>query len=254
MPLAVRALDDSVAIDWPATLAPSGVPATHTLDKWKMMKAPPSPGIVDEEQSLQAAAKKGSPASLAITSISERSVMFGMGSAVDVDVVVHLPGDEPYAALLKSVEVPFYAGHLPVAGAQLPCWVNDRRQDKVTIDWASAANRQPGVGAPTVQLRAAAPPLPAAAAVGTLDVQQQIARADTGERIGGIDLDTLATIEVGLVRDRVAPADYDAYAQRFGVAAGAWAGTSAAWQAKIRSDWRLGATYGERYEAKRKAR
>lgn len=253
MPLVVRHLDDAVVIDWPATLAPAGVPAAHTLEKWKAMKEPPAPGLLDEEQGMQAAAKKGSPASLVISSIGERSVMFGMGSAVDFDVVVHRPGDQPYALQLKNVEVPFYAGHLPVAGAQLPCWVNDRRQDKVTVDWASAANRQPGVGAPTVPLRAPAAPLPAASA-GSADVQQQIAAANTGERIGGIDLDTLVAIEVALLRARVAPAGYDAFAQQYGVAPGSWAATSAAWQAKIRSDWRLGAAYGERFEAARKAR
>lgn len=253
MPLVVRGLDDAVVIDWPATLANAGVPAAHTLDKWKMMKDPPAPGIVDEEQSAHAAAKKGSPAVLVVRSIAERSVMFGMGSAIDFDVVVQLPGDEPYAVQLKNVEVPCYAGHLPVAGVQLPCWVNDRRQDKVTIDWASAANRQPGVGAPAVQLRAPAQPVPAAA-VGPIDVAAQISAADTGERIGGIDLDTFVAIEVALVRGRVAPAGYDAYAQQYGVAPGTWAATSAAWQAKIRSDWRLGAAYGERYEAQRKAR
>ena len=78
--------------------------------------------------------------------------------------------------------------------------------------------------------------------------------ADDGELIGGISMDTLATIEVGLTKARVAPADYDAFAQRFGVTPGAWAATAAAWQAKIRSDWRIGAAYGELCEAKQKAR
>lgn len=251
MPLVVRQLGDAAVIDWPATLAPSGVHGSHTLDRWKMMKDPPAPGIVDEEQSLQAAAKKGSPATLQISSIGERSVLFGMGSAIDFDVVVQLPGEEAYAVQVKKVDVPFYAGHLAVVGAQLPCWVSDRRQDKVTVDWASAAVRQPGVGAFTVPLRTTAEPYQPTSSG---DVRQQVDTADDGELIGGISMDTLATIEVGLTKARVAPADYDAFAQRFGVTPGAWAATAAAWQAKIRSDWRIGAAYGELCEAKQKAR
>lgn len=251
MPLQLRQLGDAAVIDWPATLAPSGVPSEHTLDRWKMMKDPPAPGIIDEEQSLHAAAKKGSPGSLLISSIGERSVVFGMGAAIDFDVVVQLPGGEAYAVQVRKVEVPFYAGHLAVVGAQLPCWVNDRRQDKVTVDWATAAVRQPGVGAATVPLRTPPPP---SRPTSTGDVRSQVVAAHTGELIGGIDMDTLVTIELGLTKARVAPADYDAFAQPFGVAAGTWAATSAAWQAKIRSDWRVGAAYGELYEAKQNAR
>ncbi|MBP8211513.1 MAG: hypothetical protein KAY11_18255 [Ilumatobacteraceae bacterium] len=254
MPLVVRQLGDAAVIDWPASVAPFGVHAAHALDRWKMMKEPPSAGIVDEEESMHSAAKKGSPASLVVSSIGERSVMFGMGSAIDFDVVVQLPGDEAYAVQLKKVEVPFYAGHLAVVGAQLPCWVNDRRQDKVTIDWPSAAMHNPGVGVSAAALRPepvvhqpmATPPIS--------DVRGQVDNADAGELIGGISLDTLAAIEVGLIKERVAPADYDAYAQRHGVASGTWAATSAAWQSKLRSDWRIGAKYGELFEAKQKGR
>jgi len=155
---------------------------------------------------------------------------------------------------VKKLEVPFYAGHLAVVAAQLPCWVNDRRQDKVTIDWPSAAMHNPGVGVSAAALRPepvvhqpmATPPIS--------DVRGQVDNADAGELIGGISLDTLAAIEVGLIKERVAPADYDAYAQRHGVASGTWAATSAAWQTKLRSDWRIGAKYGELFEAKQKGR
>jgi len=253
MQVVVRQLRDSAVIDWPATLAAIGVSASHNFERWKMMKDPPAPGIVDEEQSMQSAAKKGSPASLVVQSIGERSVMFGLGSSIDFDAVVQLPGDEAYAVQVKNVEVPFYAGHLAVVGAQLPCWVNDRRQDKVTIDWPTAANRQPGVAAATAPLRAERAATQAASVGGEVDVRGQVDSAGVGELIGGVSLDLLATIEVGLINERVAPADYDAYAQRHGVAAGTWAATSAAWQAKMRSDWRLGAKYGELFEAKQDA-
>ena len=50
------------------------------------------------------------------------------------------------------------------------------------------------------------------------------------------------------------PADYDAYAQRHGVPAGRWAAIDAAWQARMTSDWRIGAQMGEALEAARKRR
>jgi hypothetical protein len=52
----------------------------------------------------------------------------------------------------------------------------------------------------------------------------------------------------------VRPTEHDAYAVSKGVPAGTWASASAAWQAAIRSDWRVGAAFGEAFEAERKRR
>ncbi len=72
--------------------------------------------------------------------------------------------------------------------------------------------------------------------------------------LGGVSFDTWVAVEAGLVRDRVAPADYDTYAQRHGVPAGGWAAASAAWHQRTTSDWRVGARFGEAYEAALKGR
>ncbi len=80
------------------------------------------------------------------------------------------------------------------------------------------------------------------------------AAADGGTIHGGIDLATYVAVEVGLQKDRVKPAEHDGYAATKGVPMGTWAAASAAWQAAIRSDWRVGAAFGEAFEAERKRR
>jgi len=254
MQVAVRTLDDAAVIDWAATLAASGQAGSTELFKWKAMKEPPAPGIVDEIPQLTAARKKHTHANLRITAIRPRSAAFGLSTAIDFEVVVTITGSEPYALELKNVAVPCYAGHLPVAERSLPCWVNDRRLDKVVIDWPSAAMADPGVGRPTVQLIPAAPPVQAMAAGPAAGVREQVDAVDQGIRIGGITMSTLVEVEAGLVRDRVAPADYDGYAQQYGVAPGTWASAAAAWQQHMRTDWRVGAAYGEALEAATKRR
>jgi hypothetical protein len=253
-PLAVRTLDDAAVIDWAATMAGAGISAVNDLTKWKVLKSAPEPGIVDEEEHLESAKKKGSPGELVITGIATRSVVFGMGSAVDLDTVVSLPGQERYAVQVKTIEVPFYAGHLPVAGASLPCWVNDRRLDKVTIDWPAAAMRDPGVGRPTVQLVPVEPERSLVTLAPGQDVRSAVDAVSHEQLIGGISMTTLVAVEAGLVHDRVPPAAYDEYAQRFGVRAGTWADAVAAWQQHFRSDWRAGAAYGEAIAAAMKRR
>ena len=70
-----------------------------------------------------------------------------------------------------------------------------------------------------------------------------------------MSLETWAAVEVGTARERVPPADYDAYAQGHGVPAGRWEAVNAAWQARMMGDWRVGAAkIGEALEAAKKRR
>ena len=72
--------------------------------------------------------------------------------------------------------------------------------------------------------------------------------------IEGVSLETWAAVEIGVGRDRVPPAGYDAYAQGHGVPAGRWAAVDAAWKARMTTDWRVGAAMGEALAAARKRR
>lgn len=61
-------------------------------------------------------------------------------------------------------------------------------------------------------------------------------------------------MEAGIGRDRVKPADHDAYAQSHGVPAGRWDAIGAAWQSRMIDDWRVGVKIGQALEAAKKRR
>ena len=64
-------------------------------------------------------------------------------------------------------------------------------------------------------------------------------------------------VQVGLILDRVAPADADAYAARHGVPAGTWATVDAAWKARTMTaeyGTQFGVLFSERMKAAKKER
>jgi hypothetical protein len=80
-----------------------------------------------------------------------------------------------------------------------------------------------------------------------------LAADDLGEA-AGVPFAAWVAVEAGLVRDRVHPADHDAYAQRLGVPAGQWQAVQGAWKARMMSDPRVGARFGADYQAALKGR
>ncbi len=79
--------------------------------------------------------------------------------------------------------------------------------------------------------------------------------ADEANAIEGVTLEMRAAVEAGLIHDRVPPDGYDAYAtEHFGVPAGRWTAIAAAWRARQRLDWKVGAAFGEAFETAEKAR
>jgi hypothetical protein len=70
----------------------------------------------------------------------------------------------------------------------------------------------------------------------------------SAEAIEGVTVERCAAIEAALAKRRVAPKEHDEVAARdYGVPAGRWSAIQAAWQARIRSDWRVGVAYGQAY-------
>ena len=251
-------LDGDGVIDWAATGRRLGFAGTIEEHRFKALKEPPAPGIVDEDKALAGVRKKGEPATITITALDERSFLGGLAMRLTATVTVVIAGTEPYQAEIKGLAVPFYASHLVEVGLVAPGFVALRRRDKPAIDWAAAANADPGVGRPPARPR----PTGSDEAVGgggdLLDgrsVEEAVAAASAdGPVHGGIDLATYVAVEVGLQKDRVKPAEFEAYAATKGVPMGTWASASSAWQGAIRSDWRLGAAFGEAFEAERKRR
>lgn len=251
-------LDGAGVIEWAATGRRLGFDGRVEPYRFKMLKEPPATGIIDDDKAVAAIRKKGEPVSIAITGLDERSYLGGMAHRLTATVTVTLPGTEPYQAEIKGLAVPFYASHLITEGRVAPGFVTLKRLDRPVIDWAAAANADPGVGRPPARPRSEVP----VEAMGTADddttgtsVRDSIdAAAGDGKIHGGIDLATYVAVEAGLQKDRVKPTEHGAYAVSKGVPAGTWASASAAWQAAIRSDWRVGAAFGEAFEAERKRR
>jgi hypothetical protein len=250
MTVRTRVDGDTLAIDWAETVADAS--AKNVTAGWKRLKQPPEAGIDDETLGLDKARRKDLPARVTIDAIEERAAFMGFGTAIDLRVTVRLESDpEPYAAELKKTEVPFYAAHLAAPGVELAGWVSERRLDRITLDWPDAAEARPGVGeAPSLAAEPAAP----VKAMGVAPSGRPDLAPDPSafEPIGGVEFDTYVAVEAGLVRERVAPADYDAYAQRHGVAAGGWSAAAEGWQQRIRGDWKLATAYGAAFEAARK--
>ena len=152
--------------------------------------------------------------------------------------------------------MPFYAQHLVAAGTVLPGTARPGRTDKVRVDWPAAAMATPGNGVAACAGAAAEDAAPAVSATATSDDWTPAGLAadgDLGER-GGITFEQWVAVSAGLVRDRVKPAEADAYAARHGVASGTWRDAEAAWTAAMIGDPRIGARYGAAFEQARKRR
>ncbi len=261
----VRCDETRAVVDWPllwATwdLKPGMVAA-------RLLRSAPDDGV--RERALDASAQTlldgGVPARAAIVSV-EHVVIHGMPTEnFDLRLRLTAPGAGPEEILVDRDEIPFYAQWLAAPGAEVPIAVSPDDPSLGAVDWAAAAvehvGRCGGVNDPPPPGGAAAAldavrRLAAAQVVATPapPVQQQVDGVDAGDPIEGVGFEEWIEIDVGLIRDRVPPDGHDAYAQDRGVAAGRWSSIDAAWHARVRSDWRLGARYGETYAAARKRR
>ena len=154
---------------------------------------------------------------------------------------------------------PDYARFLVKVGAILPVGV-DKDGRRITIDWERAANGGAGFDAAPPEPPPLAAPAPTVGdrAMGAIDafVTRHVGAGDPSAA-GDVTLETYVEIQVGLILDRVAPADADAYAARHGVPAGTWATVDAAWKARTMSaeyGTQFGVLFSERMKAAKKER
>jgi hypothetical protein len=129
----------------------------------------------------------------------------------------------------------------------------DKDGQRVTIDWERAAGGGAGFDASPPEAPPA-PPVPEGRATSTAPVDKAIRAADAfvARRVGAGDpaaagdvtLETYVDIEVGMLLERVAPSDADAYAAQHGVPVGTWASVEGAWKARTMTP-----EYGTRYGA-----
>ena len=231
-------------IDWPAMLKTWGLDSADVHEMgWKQLRSTPDEGI--DDKTIRTV--KGERTHATLVDV-DRYELFGM-TTDNFNLVLRAGGRD---LLAKREYVPVYARHLVEPGTELPVGIDG---DKVRVDWTAAATGQPGSALPPA---AAAikreQPVEAMTAAPAQTPQEAIAAAPLDDAIDGVGFDTWVEVSAGLVRDRVPPASHDAYAQEHGVPAGAWAGAEAAWQARMMSDWTIGARYGEAYAAALKSK
>jgi hypothetical protein len=253
-----------VIIDWTKTLDGLGVDHGGRADCpewWKPLKGrkiPPA-GVEDKEQNGNRRRIAGAtPARATILRVNDLSSgVLGMGlQNVDVDVQLTFADGKSRQALLRRIVAPDYAYFLLKVGTVLPVGV-DKGGERITVDWVAAANGDISTdSAPPQATRNPDEPLPPTATdklggifgslVGkALDSGGMGTEAPEGAEI---PFQTYVEISARLARDAVPPEQHDAYAQRHGVAPGAWGPGSRAWQSRCARDWKLGAQYGQAYQ------
>jgi len=231
-------------IDWAEMLRGWGLDSADVHEMgWKPLGKPPEEGIDDNTLPKL----KGERADARIVSVTRMEGLFGTSQNFHIEL------DAGGRQLLAKREyVPIYARHLLEPDLPLPVAIHG---DRVHVDWPAAAEARPGSTAPPADV-AATPEEPVQAVTTTAtdapSVEEAVAAAPVDDAIEGVSFDTWVAVEAGLVKDRIAPANYDEYARRHGVPAGRWRHIQAAWHERTLADWTVGARFGEAYAAELK--
>ncbi len=259
MPVLLRVDDDGHAVlDWQALCARWGIGFSEPAQR--PLRSAPDPGVRDTalDMRVQSHLKRWTPARARITSLERRTV-FGGVATQSWDVDRQLP--DGAMARAGGELVPFYASWLAAPGVDVPIVLDPKDPGKASVDWPAAADEAadragglddaPPAGsiAAAIEHDRSAPPQTALSTPAP-----HTATEPEVAPIEGVSLETWAAVEVAIGRDRVPPADHDAYAQRYGVPSGRWPAVGAAWHARMRADWRVGAKIGEALEAAQKKR
>lgn len=257
MPVLLRVADGMGVLDWPAMCARWGVEAEDPAQR--PLRSAPEPGVKDTALAMgvKSHLKKWTPARATIVHMERRTIL---GGVTTQNWYVELELPDGSRTKTGGDVVPFYAGWLAVPGVEVPIVVDPKEPAKASVDWPAAANEAvdragglddpppPGSVAELIEQQRGTD---AVSALSASAAPAATADADLAP-IEGVTLETWAAVDVGTARDRVPPADYDAYAARHGVPPGRWAAVDAAWRARMMGDWRIGAKIGEAQEAARK--
>mgnify|MGYP000937178854 CR=1 FL=1 len=164
-------------------------------------------------------------------------------------------------ATVQNDQVPPYARWFVAPGAVVPVVIDPKDPTRAQVDWPELAERAAVAGGswqdPAPEGSIAASLLrvdpEAQASVATMGAPVDLApSAESAQAIEGVTIQQWAYVEAALTRARIPPAEYDAYAAGLGVPAGRWSAIKAQWEGRQRADWRVGAAFGEAYEAARK--
>jgi hypothetical protein len=140
--------DVDMVIDWASTLAEQGIAASNQLDRWKGDRDATRTGVTDALTGADKAARKGEAGTMTIAVLRWDSKFGGLTTALTIGGTVTIGTDEPYEVEIGRQHIPHYATHLAAVGRTVPVIVSERRLDRVTIDWPSAVEADPGLGMP----------------------------------------------------------------------------------------------------------
>lgn len=255
--IAVKTDGDSVVVD-PAAMA--GVPGAPS-DAGRSSRKAPEQGADDKalvSQVLSRIGGKWTPQEATVESFARQDVM-GMPTE-NWDITVTCADGS--RALVKRDYVPPYARWYVAPGAVVPVVVDPKDPGRAQISYPLLAEQRAVAGgtwqddppegsiADTLLSGNQRPHVEPAAAMGEpIDLTPS---EESAAAIEGITIERCAYIEAALIKNRVGQAEYDAYAVQFGAPAGRYTAIKAEWDQRIRSDWRLGAAFGEAFEAARK--
>lgn len=215
----------------------------------------PEPGVDDRAQDLRVLnqLKRWAPERGVIETWTRRRML---GLPTDSWNIVIRRADGS-SATVSGVEVPTYARWFVRPSAEVPIVVDPDDASKAQLDWPTLAVERSGGGwhdePPTGSIAAdlPAPPSGAVSEGSSMAAEVDLTVSETSaEAIEGVTIERWARIEAALTQARVTPADYDSFAEtEFGVAPGRWTVIAKAWNERMRGDWRVGAAFGEAFEA-----
>jgi len=248
----IRTDGDKVALDPAAMAAVPSAPA----DPGRSSRKTPDQGVSDTALDARVLSRlKKWPAETAVVVSFQRVGVFGMPSD-NWDVVVRR-GDNSLATINRD-NVPPYARWYVHPGAELPIVVDPKDPGRAQGNWPLLAEQRAVAGgtwedpppqgsiAESLFAAPAGTPTPAAG-MGSEAAFDPAPEPGSADAIEGITVEQCARIEHAL--SQVAPGDKDGVAsEQHGVPAGRWTAIHGAWQARIRTDWRVGAAYGQAYE------
>jgi hypothetical protein len=254
--VAIRADGDTAVVDPQAMAGVPGAPQNAGRSSRKI----PDQGIDDQalDSRVLSRIKKWVPQEATVESLEQ---VRALGMLTENWTIGVACADGTRAVVSKD-EVPPYARWFVKPGAVLPIVTDPKDPGRAQVNWAELAERHAEAGgswrdrpedgsiAARVLDNADAEPTTATSMGNEVSFTPA---AESVEAIEGVTLERWAYVEAALVKARIPPKEYDAYATaELGVPEGRWTAIKGQWEARQRSDWRIGAAFGAAYSAAQK--
>ena len=253
--LAVKTDGDSVVVD---AAAMAGVPGAPK-DAGRRSRKAPDQGVDDKALDMSVLSRLGkwTPQEATVESL-ERVTVMGMPAENWHITVACADGTR---ALVKKDYVPPYVRWYVAPGAVVPVVVDPKDPTRAQVNWPLLAERAAVAGGTwqddpppgsLADVVLSADPRAGETSVASTEPLDLTPSEESAAAIEGLTVEQCAYIEAALIQAKVAPAEYDAFAVQHGAPAGRYTAIKAQWDQRIRSDWRIGAAFGEAFETARK--